>query len=197
MQHGDDARLQAGPASERLLGDHYWSPGRFASWARTCPGSNESADQVKSTKTRPGDPYLKAALGQLPCRSAKARAPTWRHGTGAARSRRAPVKTIGPIEQHADHDLADGHDWRPLQRPGRDFYTRRRPEKAKSRAIEQLNRDGVPVTLEPLQEPALRESSSQSSGSLPGRPGSPNVALVTAIFDAGLRRGIGRGAFAR
>ena len=35
----------------------------LASWAGTCPGSNESAGQIKSTATRPGNPYLKAALG--------------------------------------------------------------------------------------------------------------------------------------
>src|SRR5680860_239427 len=37
--------------------------GHLASWAGTCPGSNESAGRVKSTKTRPGNPYLKGALG--------------------------------------------------------------------------------------------------------------------------------------
>jgi transposase len=35
----------------------------LASWAGTCPGSNESAGRIKSTATRPGNPYLKAALG--------------------------------------------------------------------------------------------------------------------------------------
>ncbi len=37
--------------------------GHLASWAGTCPGSNESAGRVKSTQTRPGNPYLKGALG--------------------------------------------------------------------------------------------------------------------------------------
>src|ERR1039458_1969881 len=37
--------------------------GHLASWAGTCPGSNESAGRVKSTRTRPGNPYLKGALG--------------------------------------------------------------------------------------------------------------------------------------
>ena len=36
--------------------------GHLASWAGTCPGSNESAGRIKSTKTRPGNPYLKGAL---------------------------------------------------------------------------------------------------------------------------------------
>ena len=37
--------------------------GHLASWAGTCPGSNESAERVKSTRTRPGNPYLQGALG--------------------------------------------------------------------------------------------------------------------------------------
>ena len=37
--------------------------GHLASWAGVCPGSNESAGRVKSTRTRPGNPYLKGALG--------------------------------------------------------------------------------------------------------------------------------------
>ena len=39
------------------------SAGHLASWAGVSPGSNESAGRVKSTKTRPGNPYLKGALG--------------------------------------------------------------------------------------------------------------------------------------
>ena len=37
--------------------------GHLASWAGISPGSNESAGRVKSTKTRPGNRYLKGALG--------------------------------------------------------------------------------------------------------------------------------------
>ena len=37
--------------------------GHLASWAGVCPGQNESAGRIKSTQTRPGDHYLKAALG--------------------------------------------------------------------------------------------------------------------------------------
>ena len=37
--------------------------GHLASWAGVSPGSNESAGRVKSTKTRPGNRYLKGALG--------------------------------------------------------------------------------------------------------------------------------------
>ncbi|MET3721173.1 transposase [Arthrobacter sp. UYEF21] len=37
--------------------------GHLASWAGVCPSRNESAGRIKSTQTRPGDHYLKAALG--------------------------------------------------------------------------------------------------------------------------------------
>ena len=39
------------------------TPGQLASWAGACPGQNESAGRVKNSKTRPGNRYLKAALG--------------------------------------------------------------------------------------------------------------------------------------
>ena len=37
--------------------------GHLASWAGVCPGQNESAGHVTSSHTRPGNAYLKAALG--------------------------------------------------------------------------------------------------------------------------------------
>lgn len=37
--------------------------GHLASWTGVCPGSNESAGRIKSTKIMPGNKYLKAALG--------------------------------------------------------------------------------------------------------------------------------------
>jgi hypothetical protein len=74
------------------------SPGTSGPRTRGDPGTSNGHGVVAQwpdlpvTKTRPGSPYLKGALGQRPCRSAKARAPTWRYGTGAARSRRAPSR---------------------------------------------------------------------------------------------------------
>ncbi len=35
----------------------------LASWAGVCPGHHESAGRTKNTKVRPGNPYLKGALG--------------------------------------------------------------------------------------------------------------------------------------
>jgi transposase len=56
----------------------------LASWAGTFPGSNESAGQIKSTTTRPGNPYLKAALGTARRPSPTPEAPTSPQSTDAS-----------------------------------------------------------------------------------------------------------------
>jgi len=49
------------------------TPAQLASWAGVSPGSNESAGRVKSSKTRPGNRYLKGALGIAALGQAKSR----------------------------------------------------------------------------------------------------------------------------
>ncbi|MEV0495948.1 IS110 family transposase, partial [Streptomyces atratus] len=41
----------------------FTSAKHLASWAGVCPGHHESAGRTKNTKVRPGNPYLKGALG--------------------------------------------------------------------------------------------------------------------------------------
>jgi len=125
--------------------------GHLASWAGTCPGSNESAGRVKSTETRPGNPYLKGALGVAALSAARS------HDTYLAAkyrriaSRRGPMKALVALE----HAMLIAI-WNMLQTgeiytdPGGDFYTRRNPEQAKHRAVDQLRRMGYAVTLQPL-----------------------------------------------
>lgn len=126
------------------------SAGHLASWAGTCPGSNESAGRVKSTHTRPGNPYLKGALGVAAMAAARS------HGTYLAAkyrriaARRGPVKAIVAIE-HAMliaiwNMLTTGAFYAD---PGGDFYTRLNPDKAKNRAVDQLRKMGYHVTLNP------------------------------------------------
>ena len=90
----------------------------LASWAGTCPGSNESAGRVKSTATRPGNAYLKAALG------AAALSVAHTHGTYLAakyRADRRPPRTQEGTgrrrTRHLDRDLDHGPHRRPLRRP--------------------------------------------------------------------------------
>ena len=125
--------------------------GHLASWAGTCPGCNESAGRIKSTKTRPGNPYLKGALGIAAMSAARS------HDTHLAAkyrriaSRRGPIKAIVALEHTmliAIWDMiTNGVFYDDL---GGDYYTKLNPDKTQQRALNQLRQMGYEVTLNPL-----------------------------------------------
>ena len=122
----------------------------LASWAGVSPGSNESAGRVKSTKTRPGNRYLKGALGVAALNQARSNKTYFSARYRRLARTRGPMKAIVAVE-HAMltaiwNMTATGALY---DDPGPDFYTRRNPDKAKRRAIEQLRVMGYTVTLEP------------------------------------------------
>jgi len=124
--------------------------GHLASWAGTCPGSNESAGRVKSTHTRPGNPYLKGALGIAAMSAAQSKDTYLSAKYRRIASRRGPVKAIVAVE-HAIliaiwNMCTNGAFYAD---PGGDFYARRNPDKTKTRAINQLRKMGYTVTLSP------------------------------------------------
>jgi transposase len=121
----------------------------LASWAGVCPGSHESAGVVKSTKTRPGNAYLKGALG-IAAMSASRTTDTYL-ATKYRRiaSRRGPKKAIVALE----HDMLVAiwhmaHTGELYADPGSDFYTKLQPGRVKYRAIAQLESLGYQVHLE-------------------------------------------------
>lgn len=128
--------------------------GHLASRAGTCPGPNESAGRIKSTHTRPGNPYLKGALGVAAMSAARSKDTYLSVKYRRIASRRGPLKAIVALE-HAMliaiwNMITNGafhHE------PGADFYTRLNPDKAKNRALDQLRKMSYAVTLNPL-EPA-------------------------------------------
>jgi len=129
--------------------------GHLASWAGTCPGSNESAGRVKSTHTRPGNPYLKGALGIAAMSAARSKGTYLSVKYRRIASHRGPVKAIVAVE-HAIliaiwNMITNGALY---DDPGGDFYTRRNPDKTRQRAIDQLRQMGYAVTLEPLKTAA-------------------------------------------
>ena len=102
--------------------------------------------RVKSTTTRPGNPYLKAGIAAMSAARSHDTYLTAKYRRIAAR--RGPIKAIVALE-HAMlialwHMLRDGEFY---AEPGGDFYTRRDPDKAKNRAIDQLNKLGYDVTV--------------------------------------------------
>ena len=126
------------------------SPGHLASWAGTCPGANESAGRVKSTHTRPANPYLKGALGVAAMSAARTKGTYLAAKHRRIATRRGPLKAVVAVE-HAMlvaiwHMLTDQT---PYRDPGADYYTRLNPDKTRTRAIDQLRAIGYDVTLTP------------------------------------------------
>ena len=96
----------------------YPSPGHLASWAGTTPGQNESAGRIKSSKTRPGNPYLQGALGTAAMNCAQN--PNSYLGARYRRiafTARATESQRGDPTQNAHHDLAHGPGRHVLRRP--------------------------------------------------------------------------------
>lgn len=121
----------------------------LASWAGTTPGNNESAGKVKSSKTRPGNPYLQGALGA----AAMACSQNPRTYLGARyrriATRRGPQKANVAIQ----HSMLTaiwhmGTTGTLYDDPGGDYFTRLHPDRAKNRAIHQLEAMGYRITLE-------------------------------------------------
>jgi transposase len=129
--------------------------GHLASWCGLSPGSNESAGRVKSTKTRPGNPYLKGALG-IAALSVIRRKDTYLWAKYRRITvRRGPMRALVSVEHAmviaAWHMLTNGEFYRE---PGPDYFTRRVPAKTQARAVAQLESLGYKVTLEPLADTA-------------------------------------------
>jgi transposase len=130
--------------------DIFPTAAHLASWAGTCPGSNESAGRVKSTATRPGNAYLKAALG------AAALSVAHSHDTYLAAkyrriaARRGPKKALVAVEHAILTAIwTMAHTGALYDDPGADYFTRRDPERLKRHALSQLQRLGYDVTLNP------------------------------------------------
>jgi|SRR5665811_2065708 len=125
----------------------------LASWAGVAPGSNESAGRVKSTKTRPGNCYLKGALGIAALSAIRSKDTYLSAKYRRIASRRGPMKALVAVEHSmvvaAWHMLTTGEFYRD---PGADYFTQRTPTKTKTRAISQLESLGYHVTIEPFKE---------------------------------------------
>lgn len=121
----------------------------LASWAGTTPGNNESAGRVKSSRTRPGNRYLQGALGASAMSIARTPGTFLNARYRRIATRRGPQKANVAV-QHALlvaiwHMGTTGTLY---DDPGADYYTRLRPERARQRAIHQLEAMGYRVTID-------------------------------------------------
>lgn len=120
----------------------------LASWAGVCPGHNESAGKSKSSQTRPGNAYLKAALGIAAMAAARSNGTYLQARYKRLAARRGPMRALVATE-HAMlisiwHLLITGEIYHEL---GADHYRRDNPGRARRRAIAELHRLGYEVEL--------------------------------------------------
>ncbi|MER5686283.1 transposase [Streptomyces sp. NPDC002205] len=127
----------------------------LASWAGVCPGHHESAGRTKNTKVRPGNPYLKGALGLAAFGAVRTKDTYLQARYKRLTARRGPLRALVAVEHSIItaiwHMLTDNVAYQEL---GGTYFTRRDPERATRRAINQLNRLGYTVTLNPRENAA-------------------------------------------
>lgn len=129
--------------------------GHLASWAGTAPGANESAGRVKSTKTRPGNRYLKRALGTAALTMSRSQTTYLGAKYRRIKSWRGPMRALVAVEHSIL--IAIWHMFNTGEcyvDPGPDYHTRHQPLRSKDCALIRLEALGYQVILEPLPRTA-------------------------------------------
>ncbi|WP_284762666.1 IS110 family transposase [Arthrobacter sp. efr-133-R2A-63] len=125
--------------------------GHLASWAGVCPSQNESAGRIKSTQTRPGDHYLKAALGIAALAVSRSKttylAVKYRRIQSRAGALRAVVAIQHTLLVIVWNMLHDGVAYDEL---GIDHYDKTNPERARKRLQRRMVSLGFKPILTPL-----------------------------------------------
>lgn len=122
----------------------------LASWAGMCPGNHESAGKHASGKSRPGDPWLKGALGLAATAAARSKNtyPAARYKRIAVRrgKKRAMVAVGHTILTSTWHMLTRDTDYNDL---GGDYFIQRTGRTRQTRwLVSQLNMLDYQVSLQ-------------------------------------------------
>ena len=123
--------------------------GHLASWAGSCPGNNVTGGKRRSGKTTKGDIWLQEILIECAWAAARAKgtylqAQFWRLARRIGK-KRAAVAVGHSILVIAWHLLSEGCTYEDL---GGDFFVKRDTDRARQRAIAQLEALGYNVSLE-------------------------------------------------
>jgi transposase len=130
---------------------HFPTAAHLASWAGVCPGNNKTAGKAKTGHTRPGNRWLKSALGTAALGAIRRKDSYLRALFGRIARRRGGKRALAAVG-HSQlvtiwHVLSTQTPYHDL---GGDYFLRRdNPEHRRRRAIDQLQRLGFRVTLEP------------------------------------------------
>jgi transposase len=127
------------------------SAAHLASWAGRCPGNNVTGGKRRSGRTRQGNLWLgdiliECAWAAARCRDTYLSAQFWRLARRIGK-KKAALAVGHSILVIAWHLLANDCDYQDL---GGDYFVRRDADRARQRAVAQLQALGYQVTLEPL-----------------------------------------------
>jgi transposase len=125
--------------------------GHLASWAGRCPGNNVTGGKRRSGRPTKGNRWLGAALTECAWAAARSRdsylsAQFWRLARRIGK-KKAAMAVGHSILVIAWHLLANDCDHADL---GGDYFVRRDADRARQRAVAQLQALGYQVTLQPL-----------------------------------------------
>ncbi|MFE9695220.1 IS110 family transposase [Micromonospora sp. NPDC005806] len=152
----------SGRAAEVILAEigadptRFPTPGDLASWAGMCPGNNQSGATNKPGRTRHGDPWLKAVLGQIAVSAARTKGTYLAARYRRIASRRGKKRALVAVGHSvliavwimlsrniAYHDLGAEHFVERLNPHAKARQTRR--------LIDQLHQLGYQVTVQRTQ----------------------------------------------
>ncbi|MHB8659799.1 MAG: transposase [Solirubrobacteraceae bacterium] len=126
------------------------TPKHLASWAKVCPGNDESAGKRRSGKTGKGPKWLRATLTESAISATRTKDSYLAAQYQRLRGRRGHSKAITAVGHSiltaAWHMLQTGELYRDL---GGDYFTQQNPDRLTKRLIRQLEALGHNVTLEP------------------------------------------------
>lgn len=129
--------------------------GHLASWAGTTPGHNESAGRSKSSRTRPGNPHLKQALGIAAMAASRANGTYLQAFFKRIAARRGYLKAMVATEHSmlvaVWHMLTNNAVYTDL---GGTYFSGLDPQKAVRQALRRLEQLGYTATLTPIDAAA-------------------------------------------
>ncbi len=131
------------------------SAAHLASWAGVCPGHHESAGKRKSAAPRPGNSYLKGALGNAAMGAAHTNGCYFQARYRRLAARTSPLKALVAVEHSiltaVWNMITNNQTYNDL---GGDYYSRRDPTAAMRRITRQANALGLTVRFEPIEQRA-------------------------------------------